>query len=176
VTRYAAAFRGTVGVSAPTLTALIGELCRSLAEDGFDRIALVNHHFEPEHVAALREAAAALSGSGVRVGLFDLTRRARASRLTDEFQRGSCHAGSYETSLVLSERPELIDTLVARELQPLEVDMPAAIAAGQTDFVSMGMNSAYCGAPGEATAAEGDATYAVLVEMLIELVRELVDG
>jgi creatinine amidohydrolase len=164
VTHYAAAFRGTISVSPATLTRLVEELRESLARDGFRRVVLVNHHFEPEHVQALRATG---------VPLFDLTRRARASRLTDEFRRGSCHAGSYETSLVLSERPELVDAAAAAALPAYEVDMPAAIAGGRTDFLAMGMEQAYCGAPGEATAAEGEETYAVLVEMLVELVREL---
>jgi creatinine amidohydrolase len=172
VTRYAAAFRGAVGVSETTLTALVVELCQSLARDGFPKIIVVNCHFEPEQVRALRAAVGEL-GDDVR--LFDLTRRALASRLTDEFRRGSCHAGSYETSLVLSERPELVDVAAASALPSIEVDMPAAIAGGRTDFVSMGMEQAYCGAPSEATAEEGERTYAVLGEMLIELIRELDD-
>lgn len=166
VTRYAAAFRGAVSISADTLTALIAELGESLAHDGFRHLVLVNHHFEPEHIGALRST---------NLPLFDLTRRTRAARLTDEFRRGSCHAGSYETSLVLSERPELVDAAAASDLPPREVDMPSAIAAGQTDFVAMGMEQAYCGAPAEASAAEGEQTYAALVEMLIELIRETVD-
>ena len=170
VTRYAEAFRGAISISQRTLTALIVELYESLASDGFRRVVLVNHHFEPEHVEALR---AATQGSGL--WLFDLTRRARASRLTDEFRRGSCHAGSYETSLVLSERPELIDAAAAKALPLYEVNMPEAIAAGRTDFIAMGMEKAYCGAPADATAAEGEQTYAVLVEMLIELIRDVVD-
>ena len=169
VTRYAAAFRGAVSVRAETLTALIVELCQSLADDGFHHVVLVNCHFEPEHVEALR-AAARHPG----VSLFDLTRRAQASRLTDEFRRGSCHAGSYETSLVLSEQPGLIDSAAAADLPALEVNMPEAIADGRTDFLAMGMERAYCGAPAEATAAEGEQTYGELVELLIELIRELV--
>jgi creatinine amidohydrolase len=170
VTRYAAAFRGAVSVSADTLTAFVAGVCRSLIDDSFDRIAIVNCHFEPEHVMALRAVQDELGG-GVR--LFDLTRRALASRLTDEFRRGSCHAGSYETSLVLSARPELVDAEAAAGLAALEVNMPAAMAAGQTDFIAMGMDQAYCGAPAEASASEGDRTYAVLVEMLSEFIREL---
>jgi creatinine amidohydrolase len=165
VTRYAAAFRGTIGIGAQTLSALIAEVCRALAADGFNHVVLVNHHFEPEHVEALRSAS---------LPLFDLTRRSRAIRLTDEFRRGSCHAGSYETSLVLAEQPELIDTAAAAALPAREVDMPAAIAEGRTDFLAMGMEQAYCGAPAQATAAEGEDTYAVVVEMLVEFVRELI--
>jgi creatinine amidohydrolase len=170
VTQYAAAFRGAVSVSAETLTDFVAGVCRSLIEDGFGRIAIVNSHFEPEHVMALRAVQDALGG-GVR--LFDLTRRRLAGRLTDEFQRGSCHAGAYETSLVLSARPELVDAEAAAALPELRVNMPAAMAGGQNDFIAMGMDQAYCGAPASATAAEGEQTYAVLVEMLSELVREL---
>jgi creatinine amidohydrolase len=170
VTRYAAAFRGAVGVSESTLTMLVMELCDSLTRDGFRKIIVVNCHFEPEQVMALRAAVDALAPG---VQLFDLTRRVLASRLTDEFQRGSCHAGSYETSLVLSERPDLIGAAAASALPALQIDMPAAIASGQTDFVAMGMERAYCGAPAEATADEGERTYAVLVEMLSEMIRDL---
>jgi creatinine amidohydrolase len=167
VTRYAAAFRGAVTISAQTLAALIAELRDSLAADGFRRLVLVNHHFEPEHIEALR---------GTGIALFDITRRAQASRLTDEFRRGSCHAGSYETSLVLSERPELIDRAAAAALPELRVDMPRAIAEGRTDFLAMGMERAYCGAPADATATEGEQSYAVLVQMLVAQIRGLIDG
>ena len=50
--------------------------------------------------------------------------------------------------------------------------MPAAIRAGRTDFVAMGMDRAYCGAPAEATAEEGRETFETLTDMLVELVRE----
>ena len=43
-----------------------------------------------------------------------------------------------------------------RRLPAYELNMPAAMAAGQTDFLAMGMDRAYCGAPAEATAVEGD--------------------
>jgi creatinine amidohydrolase len=37
----------------------------------------------------------------------------------------------------------------------------------------MGMEDAYCGAPAEATAQEGDATYSTLATMLEETIREI---
>ena len=50
------------------------------------------------------------SGPAVRPSAYlDLTRKERATRLTEEFRRGECHAGRYETSLVLCDRPELVD-------------------------------------------------------------------
>jgi creatinine amidohydrolase len=175
VTRYARGFRGAISVEAPVLAAFLTGVCRSLVADGFTRIAVVNCHFEPDHVSALRQTCEAVTARGVNVWLFDLTRRARASRLGDEFRRGSCHAGQYETSLVLSERPELVDDAVAATLPPLDVNMPEAIADGQSDFIAMGMERAYCGAPADATAAHGEELYGVLVQMLSELVHELAD-
>jgi creatinine amidohydrolase len=121
-------------------------------------------------VQTLRGAAEEL-GPGVR--LLDLTRRRNAERLTEEFRTGSCHAGRYETSLVLAEEPPLVRRERMAALESKMIDMPAAIAGGRTDFVAMGMDEAYCGAPAEASAEEGERTFATLTEMLVELVREV---
>lgn len=166
VTRYAAAFPGAVSISEHTLEMLVTEVCSSLRGQGFSHVVIVNSHFEPEHVAALRRAA---ERSGA--ALFDVTRRHMAERLTDEFQSGASHAGRYETSVVLAERPDLVDTERMRALPELMVDMPAAIKSGKTDFVAMDMHEAYCGAPAEATAEEGVQTLATLSAMLVELIR-----
>ncbi len=165
VTRYGAAFAGAVGISEATLHAVVLDVAASVAQQGFRRLVIVNNHFEPEQVATLRAAAAEAGAL-----YLDLVRRRNAQRLTDEFRRGSCHAGRYETSLVLADAPQLVDSAAA-DLPANEVDMPAAMAAGRTDFVAMGMDRAYCGAPAEASAKEGRATFETLTDMLVELVR-----
>jgi creatinine amidohydrolase len=159
VTRYAGAFPGTVSIGEETLRALVTEIAESVGT-----IVLVNNHFEPEQVETLRSTG---------LPLLDLTRRARAERLTDEFRSGSCHAGRYETSLVLADRPELVRADRMTALEERHVDMPAAIRAGQTDFVAMGMEQAYCGAPADASAEEGRETFETLTNMLVELIREV---
>jgi creatinine amidohydrolase len=166
VTRYGAAFPGAIGISESTLRAAVLDVAKAVAENGFRRLVIVNNHFEPEQVATLRAAAEEAGAL-----YLDLVRRRNAERLTDEFRRGSCHAGRYETSLVLADAPELVDPIAA-ELPPNEVDMPAAMAAGSTDFLALGMDRAYCGAPAEATADEGRATFETLTDMLVELVEE----
>jgi creatinine amidohydrolase len=159
VTRYGSDFAGTVSISEETLRALVTEIAETLRP-----LILVNSHFEPEQVTTLRST---------ELPLLDLTRRKNAERLTEEFRKGSCHAGRYETSLVLAERPELVhsDRMLALDERP--VDMPAAIRAGQTDFLAMGMEQAYCGSPAEASAEEGDRTFQTLTTMLVELIREV---
>lgn len=173
VTRYGAAFTGAVHIEETTLQALLVDVCRSLAGQGLRRVVVVNNHFEPEHVGALRRAAETLRSEGAAVALLDLLRRRHVERLTEEFRAGAAHGGRYETSLVLADRPELVDVERMRQLPPVAVDMAAAIAAGQTDFLAMGMDEAYCGAPAEATAAEGEATLETLSELLVELVRDV---
>jgi creatinine amidohydrolase len=165
VTRYGAAFAGAVGISEATLRAVVLDVAAALEHQGFRRLVIVNNHFEPEQVETLRAAAADAGAL-----YLDLVRRRYAQRLTDEFRRGSCHAGRYETSLVLADAPELVDPAAA-DLPANEVDMPAAMAAGRTDFLAMGMDRAYCGAPAEASAEEGRATFEILTDMLVELVE-----
>ena len=159
VTRYGADFPGALSIAEETLRSLVTEVCSEL-----ERVVLVNSHLEPEQVRTLR---------ALGLPLLDVTRRASAERLTDEFRAGAGHAGRYETSLVLADRPELVDQERMRTLEAKMIDMPAAIRSGKTSFVAMGMDQAYAGAPAEATAEEGEHTFEALAEMLVELIREV---
>jgi creatinine amidohydrolase len=176
VTRYTVGFPGAVHVEEETLRAIVRDVIRSLARQGFPHVVLVNNHFEPEHVQTLHRVIDELDEEGIRVGYLDLTRGSRARRLTEEFRRGECHAGRYETSLVLADRPELVDQEAAAALPYVAVNLAEVIAAGMKDFREMGLEQAYCGSPAEATAEEGEESYAILAEMTIELVRALVAG
>jgi creatinine amidohydrolase len=177
VTRYAGAFAGAVHIGEEAFEAVVVDVCSSLIADGFRHLAIVNNHFEPRHVQAIHRCVERIeSEHDVLVGFVDLTRRERALRLTEEFRRAECHAGRYETSLVLADHPELVDERVMRTLPYVPVDMASGIAAGARDFLELGMDRAYCGSPAEATAAEGEESYAALADMLVEAVRELVAG
>ena len=113
---------------------------------------LVNNHFEPEHVQTLHRAIDELERARTSApAILDLTRKERAQRLTEEFKLGECHAGRYETSLVLAQAPELVDREAMAQLEYVPVSLPKVIAAGMKDFREMGLAQAYCGAPAEAT-------------------------
>lgn len=165
VTTYAAAFPGTVSISAAALRTILTDICTALRDQGLRRIVLVNNHFEPEHLATIRAVADEL-----RIGHLDLVRRRNAQRIGGEFATGSCHAGRYETSLVLADAPELVGERA--DLPEVTVDLPTQMSAGHKDFRAMGMADAYCGAPADATEDEGAATFAVLTELLVEAIRE----
>jgi creatinine amidohydrolase len=107
-----------------------------------------------------------------------LVREIAGSRSAQGFPRmvlvsSRCHAGRYETSLVLAERPELVHRERMEALESKMIDTPAAIAAGQRHFPVMGMDRAYCGAPAGATAEEGERTFEILTELHVSLVCEV---
>jgi creatinine amidohydrolase len=166
VTAYAAGFAGTVSLGAAAARAQAVDVCAGLATAGFARVCLVNAHLEPAHVAVLREVACAPG-----VVLADPTERRFARTMTDEFKRGACHAGSYETSLVLAERPELVRPGRAG-LPPLPIDLAHAMREGKRTFAEAGAADAYFGDPAAATVAEGEESYARLVDIVLAVVAE----
>jgi creatinine amidohydrolase len=166
VTEFAEGFAGAVSVPADVLTAMLRAIAQRLLADGFSHVTFVNNHLEPAHDAAVRHAALDLRASVAS----PLTRR-WARTLTDEFKRGDCHAGRYETSLVLAAGGPVKDE--HRALPAVGVSLAEAIRAGKSRFKDIGMERAYTGAPAEATRGEGDASYERLVEMIV---TEVVEG
>lgn len=167
---FARAFPGTVGVGAETVTRLVDEIAASLDEHGFPILALANAHLDPDHVASLRAVADRREG-GLGVAFADLTRRAAAERLTEEFRTGACHAGRFEGSVVLAEAPELVRTERAAALPPNPASLSTAIREGKRTFHQAGGPEAYFGWPADATADEGRATARTLGTLLAEAVR-----
>jgi creatinine amidohydrolase len=161
VTDYAAGFTGAIGVPADALTALLRGIAARLLADGFAHVCFVNNHLEPAHDAAIR--AAATVGS-VSVAC-PLTKR-WGRTLTEEYKRGNCHAGQYETSLMLAAgaavRPH-------DKLPPVETTLAAA---GTTTFQALGLSQAYTGNPAGATREEGESSYDKLAEMIATEVSE----
>lgn len=173
VTNYAASFAGSLGVRAQTATALLTDVLRGAVRTGFHPIAVANAHLEPAHIETIRAAMAAVAAeTGAAILFPDVTRRRHAERLTDEFRSGACHAGRYETSLVLADDPDAVDDALRATLPAVPISLVDAMRAGRTDFVQAGGHDAYFGAPAEATAAEGHRTYDVLADLLIEALDE----
>ena len=162
VTECAAAFPGAVAIPAAALTAYLRAVTEGLLAAGAAHVCLINNHLEPAHDQAVRAAVADLDRASVAC---PLTRR-WARTLSDEFKRGECHAGRYETALVLAETPTLVDETARRALPEVPISLATALRNGVTDFVEMGLDRAYAGAPAAATAAEGEALSALLAEMI----------
>ncbi len=102
----------------------------------------------------------------------DLTERRWASRLTAEFRSGACHAGSYETSVVMVAAPELVREDERRGLAKNPASLSVAIREGAATFEEAGVTAAYCGDPAAATREEGEETLEVLARIVVEAVEE----
>lgn len=168
---FAAGFPGTVSASPSTTTALVLEIAGSLSRHGIASLAVANAHLDPLHRSAIRAAVE----EGRRRGSFrivfpDVVERPWAPTLTEEFRSGACHAGRYETSLVLAVRPDLVQEEVRRGLPPNARSLSAAIRAGKTSFEEAEGPRAYFGDPAAASAEEGRRTIERLGSILEEAV------
>lgn len=174
VTDFSEGFAGSVSIRAETAMALVHDILLSLIKQGFNRIAIANAHLEPAHIATLRAACETVKAeTGVEIAFPDVTRRRWAQMLTEEFQSGACHAGQYESSLVLSARPELVRDEIRLALEPKLISLSQAIRAGARSFTEIGGDQAYFGAPAAATAEEGDRIFDILAGMIVTAFDEL---
>ena len=168
---FAAGFPGTVSLQPATVTALLVDLARSLARHGLSLLAVANAHLDPAHLGAIEAAVTQIRrADGARIVFPDVTKKPWAVRLTDEFRSGACHAGRYESSIVLAARPELVRETVRGSLPANPRSLSGAIRAGQTSFEQAGGPRAYFGSPAEARADEGARTIEVLGAILEEAV------
>src|SRR5439155_19148675 len=134
--------------------------CLSLIRQGFRYICLANSHLEPAHVESIENARKEIeSETGIKISFPDKRRRRWAARLTDEFRSGACHAGSYESSLVMAAAPKLVNEELRRQLPPVNISLFTAIKTGIDTFKAAGGDQAYFGAPVAASNEEGEASY-----------------
>ncbi len=168
---FATAFPGTLSISGITVTAVIVDLARSLSAQDFRLLAIANAHLDPEHVTALNESVKLARADRLLPIVFpDLTKKPWGSRLGDEFRSGACHAGQFESSIVLSEQPHRVRDTVRRALEPNPTSLSEAIKAGKRTFAEAGGARAYFGDPAAASADEGRRTIEVLGGILEEAV------
>jgi len=166
VTECASGFAGAIGVTPSALAAYLHAVIAAWHENGAAHVCLVSNHLEPAHEAVVHAAAARFPSSRCCAAT-PLARR-WARTLDDEFKRGACHAGAYETSIVLAADPGAVRTELMASLPEVDVSLSEMLRAGKTRFTEMGLARAYAGAPALATAAHG--------ELMLERLSEMVAG
>lgn len=179
-------FMGSISIRQRVIRNLVIDYGRSLAAAGFGRLLIVSAHGGPGHMVALDEAAGRLSRRH-HIYTVSLTSRlifemlsgrfvesisaALPTPLTDEERTAlsmDYHAGWFETALMLSQRPDLVDPK-HRELPDalvprwkLRAKTPLKPPAGQ----------GYLGAPGRANAEFAAACMSVLRGEARKIVEE----
>jgi creatinine amidohydrolase len=170
VTECSRAFCGAVSIPAAALTAYLRAVVAGFLATGVDHVCLVNNHLEPAHDAAVRAAAEGHAPGAVSVAC-PLTRR-HARTLSEEFKSGACHAGRYETSLILAAAPDLVNEARRAALPEVAVSLSQKLREGIDDFAAMGLAQAYAGAPAQASREEGQELLERLAGMVVTEVSE----
>jgi creatinine amidohydrolase len=169
---FAQGFAGTLSLRPETVTATLLDIAGSLTRHGFGVLAIANAHLDPGHLASLEAAVNVIRHDLGLVAAFpNLANKPWALRLSDEFKSGACHAGQFETSIVLAERPELVREETRAALPANPASLSRAIRDGKRSFEEAGGARAYFGFPAQATAEEGRATIEVLGVILDEAVQ-----
>ena len=169
VTECAAGFPGAVTVPADVLTAYVAAIADGLIAQGLRHVCLVNNHLEPAHDAAIR---AVLAGRSGKVSVACPLSKRWARTLSAEFKSGACHAGRYETSIMMAAAPEMVDETMRGVLPPVPISLSSKLEAGVATFAAMGMELAYAGDPASATVEEGEQQIARLADMVVGEIRE----
>jgi creatinine amidohydrolase len=170
VTNSAAAFAGAVSIEASALTAYLRSLIEGLLATGFSHVCLVNNHLEPGQDRAVRAALEGVEESRASVACPLTPRWGRT--LSTEFKSGACHAGEYETAIVMAFDPSLVDESARVKLPEVPVSLSEKINEGVEDFAGMGLENAYAGAPARATTAHGQEMIERLAGMVATTVCE----
>ena len=173
-------FAGTISLRLETLSALIADICTSLAQHGFRRILLLNGH--GGNAGALTAIITQLSAD---IGLF-VSALSYWTLIPDVLAEvgssepgGMGHAGEMETSMALHLRPA---SVLADRLQadmPDTAGGPRAIDFRAPGPVSMPLDvrrdsqTGTIGDPTAATAAKGEVIIAALVERLVAVLDDL---
>lgn len=168
-----ACFPGTTPVDAEALIAYLHAVLAQSSGQGYRALCLCNAHLEPAHIHAVSEAVSrARLVAGIPILFPDKRSDAWARHLGDEFQRGARHAGQYETSIVLAERPDAVRRTWLEELPPKWIDLPAALRAGARDFAEAGADMGYFGDPASATAERGRELLEILADLVCDHILE----
>jgi creatinine amidohydrolase len=169
VTECATGFQGAVSIPAAVLTQYLIAVVDGLLASGIRHVCLVNNHLEPAHDAAVR---AAIVGRDKKASVACPLTKRWARTLSAEFKSGQCHAGRYETSIMMAAAPELVNEPLRTRLPSVPISLSDKLREGVMTFEEMGMQAAYAGDPANASIAEGEQLIQRLGEMVVGEVLE----
>jgi len=167
-------FPGTLSIADETFHRLVGDLVRSLAQGGFRRVILL-----PSHGGNFAPLAGALEGLGDIEGIevvavTDLSVLFRIAQLGAEeldvpLEQGGIHAGEWETSMLASIHPDLVDSEAAEPgyLGPLEEGVGRMFEGGMRAVADNGV----FGDPRGASSEHGRRYWDAAVQLALEAIE-----
>ena len=169
-------FAGSLTLSQETFSRVVADLCRSLAHHGFDHIVLIPSHggnFAPlaKAVETIRPELAGvnlIAYTDLMGFMNEIFRVGKARQVTPE--KAGAHSGEFETSLMLTVRPDLVTMDMA---QPGYVGDPLSIApvVFEKGFRAASENGVL-GDPSDASADNGEAYLDALTDLLVHFIEK----
>ena len=168
-------FAGSLTLKKETFIEVVADVCCSLAHHGFSHIAMIPTH--GGNFAPLAKAVKAIGSelSGVNLIAYtdlmgfmnEIVRVGKTHEVTPE--QAGIHAGEFETSLMLTVRPDLVAMEAA---QPGYVGDQLSIGAVvlEKGFRAASENGVL-GDPSNASAANGEAYLAALTDLLVGFIK-----
>ena len=169
-------FAGSLTLGQETFIQVVADLCRSLAHHGFGHIVLIPTH--GGNFAPLAKAVEAIRPELPEVNLIAFTdlmafmdeifRVGKVQKVMPE--QAGAHSGKFETSLMLTVRPELV---AMDEAQPGYVGDQLSIApvVFEKGFRAVTENGVL-GDPRDASAANGEAYLAAMTDLLVRFIKD----
>lgn len=168
---------GVLSLAWMTFAQAVRDLCESLYESGFRRIAIINGHGGNDELIRIvaRDLNVSLPVSVAAASYWTIAWQALVAEAGAEgLHRLPGHAGAFETSLVLALRPDLVDhaaippALKAEKSPAAQILEPTVLPAG----MRLGTGPGYNDDPGAASAERGERYLATIVrEVAAFLVR-----
>lgn len=171
---------GTISMPPEQLISLIESICLSLGRSGFRKIVTMNSH--GHHVGIARVAARKVADEAdVCVVVTDIWKMANdvVSRVRESEPGGCCHAGEYETSLLLH-FGKRVDLAAARD-EPVKPH--SSFVSGDNFGASSKVfwstwryqktETGTYGSPSTASADKGKTIFAETIDAYVALLREL---
>ncbi|NMA68298.1 MAG: creatininase family protein [Desulfitobacterium sp.] len=179
----ASCFPGTMTLRAETLTAIIEDVCTSLAGHGFKKIVLISGHAEPPSIDAIIKGAENVKKKYPDFKFLFSEWFTKGLPLAHNVLRGEhpewdIHAGEIETSQMMYIRPEWVDMGAMKEL---EVNHAAEhfgekFQAGVDNFIDLGAPNAYFGDPAKATAETGRKVFDIVSDFIVKEIKDNLMG
>lgn len=175
----ASCFPGTITIRSETLTAIVEDVCTSLARQGFKKMLLISGHAEGTSIDAIIQGA-----ENVKQKYPDFKFRfseffAKGLPLTFDKCKGAhpewdIHAGEIETSQIMYIHPEWVDMDVLKTLEPNHAaeHFFEKLEAGVDNFIDLGAPNTYFGDPAASTAETGRIIFDIVSDFIIKEVKD----
>ncbi len=180
---------GTISVRREVLRDVATDFVSSIAKYGFKYFVILTGHMAPVHGKVLEEAAEIVAkryNARVVSPILQMVRKIRypepgkpllkgmpRNAEEMEYTRKDVHAGWRETSLLLLQRPRLVDKCY-KDLPPALLSHPGDLSHKAIMAASHGLG--YVGIPADASLARGRALFEGLTQLALEAVLEMVEG